>query len=310
MIFPGSLTLSSPLAPSSRASVGPHSLLLEDSVLSWPFYKRFWLSSDCFLKLWDILTWVGVSGKELQIYQYCWLPGCSVQHFTHTDSFNPQKALGVGMVIVSILQVRSRGRELFHKRWEVSSGSRWHLGLNVGLLVPWLWLLTSLRCVSQINNSVGTQMRLWKVGLWHDGIWTDRAWSWRSWTWVLSVSVSLHSIQCGFLQCLSLFNLLIFFPSFSRIALTSGVASVSGHIWNSSGPQKVSVSPRHPLTPAQAACRGQRESSYFRAHAAAFCSRGAEVPENTRCLGFLIGGTVGLEGKTRVGEYKRLFFTL
>lgn len=34
MVFPGSLTLSSPLAPSRPAPVGPHSLFLEDSVLS------------------------------------------------------------------------------------------------------------------------------------------------------------------------------------------------------------------------------------------------------------------------------------
>lgn len=78
--------------------------------------------------------------------------------------------------------------------------------------------------------------------------------------------------------------------------------------------RKVSVSPRHRLTSAQAACHGQRESvflfSYFRAHATAFCNSGADVPENTRCLRFLIGGAVGLEGKKRVEEYKSLFFTL
>lgn len=78
--------------------------------------------------------------------------------------------------------------------------------------------------------------------------------------------------------------------------------------------RKVSVSPRHRLTSAQAACHGQRESvflfSYFRAHATAFCNSGADVPESTRCLRFLIGGAVGLEGKKRVEEYKSLFFTL
>lgn len=85
------------------------------------------------------------------------------------------------------------------------------------------------------------------------------------------------------------------------------MASVSGQASETLWTPKV-VFPTVPLTPAQAACRGQRESSYFRgSHAAAFCSRGAEVPENTR-LGLLIGGTVGLGRKTRVGEYKKAVF--
>lgn len=160
-------------------------------------------------------------------------------------------------------------------------------------------------------------MCLWKVGIWHDGIQTDSVWSWCSWTCVLSVNVSFHSIQCDFPQCFPLFNLLIFFfpPLLGLLShLVWPLFQVTSETPLDPKLRKVSVSPRHCLTSAQAACHGQRESvflfSYFRVHATAFRSRGADVPENTRCLRFLIGGTVGLEGKKRVGEYKRLFFTL
>lgn len=199
--------------------------------------------------------------------------------------------------------MRSRGRELFHKRWEVSSVSRWHLGLNVGLLAPWLQLFTSPHCVSQTKTSVRTEMCLWKVGIWHDGIPTKFL-IWHSWAYVLCVNVSLHSIQCDFPQCLSCFNLLIFFfpPLLGLLShLVWPLFQVTSESPLDLKLRKVSVSPLHPLTSVQAVCRGQCESlfsfSYFGAHTTAFHSRGASVPENTHSLRFLIWGTVGLEGK-------------